>query len=924
MKKRKLLRNVSLVALSAVLVGGTAMAFTGCAKGGSPDPDVLTIYIFCNDSDATVNQNIVNRAMDEFNETHKDELGGRTVTAKVENQADQLLYFTTLSSRFANNEASDIVYVSPKYVTTYASQGKVVDLTPYLTGAEKGMSGAATQAASEIWPDALELYAAYLPKGEMSYANASDISYDASAKKWKETESSTEVGIYGLPKDYSSFAMGYNRNFFTDEFKKAYTTTYATAGRKVTSWKYVANKPQAAVTHTGANMSGVVTNAITGADAPLINIGVPTTYKPFNFYKYADYGAALAAGDPVALSVEAYTDGEGYTVTIPGWPDESFEITDEKYQDENAPYRTDMGHITYTYAEYGALQWAMSYYLTTFAWDQTAGNNTANGGKYLASTKSYQNVYGGEQYENSEFGINGYLLPWLASNDVTLITSDYTRVWNTTDEPATFGANDTVEQYVGYDTETVHKMTLDGAGRDAEVQYGMDAANFIETYGAFQEIGSTWNANCGTAGDAASANDRGNNSGWTYFTMGASIFYGAGTWDASTRNESDTDDFWFGQMPVPVSEKFALYSTVRNGYYEVEKYSNAPTDKGVGDAVGSAYDPTTKKPTGDYAQREDVEDGLKTYTEAEILQNQLKRQDKWGARMDSVGYAVNTSVLEHEGNHAWKKEAAFLVLEYLTINRDSQVELTYAGAQMPNFVDQCEEFLKYQDKGYEDGAFSKMITPDGDVTRTGAEGRAVWDAYYEYAAALASQARTEKNNANSTMTVKQYIDAHSKITINGKEEAVKYNADYADTRLADFGGNATSLRAYSMRVLNMVNFSEKDRDLNMRMEYGLNSAKDQLMYTQDTSWMGELTETAIMSPTPFLAYYNKDALKQTAEQFLATVATKPADANAQHRWWTPAVSLIVNVRDAQLDLNNGNFAAATDKQTQPGDGAFAG
>ena len=43
MKKRKLLRNVSLVALSALMVGGTAMAFTGCNK---KDPNVLDVFIF--------------------------------------------------------------------------------------------------------------------------------------------------------------------------------------------------------------------------------------------------------------------------------------------------------------------------------------------------------------------------------------------------------------------------------------------------------------------------------------------------------------------------------------------------------------------------------------------------------------------------------------------------------------------------------------------------------------------------------------------------------------------------------------------------------------------------------------------------------------------------------------------------------------
>ena len=84
--------------------------------------------------------------------------------------------------------------------------------------------------------------------------------------------------------------------------------------------------------------------------------------------------------------------------------------------------------------------------------------------------------------------------------------------------------------------------------------------------------------------------------------------------------------------------------------------------------------------------------------------------------------------------------------------------------------------------------------------------------------------------------------------------------------------------------------------------------------------MGELVETSIMSPTPFLAYYNKDALGQTAAEFIGTVATKPAQGTTQYRWWTPAVSLIINVREAQTDLNNGNLTATPDKMVHANDG----
>lgn len=940
MKKRKLLRNVSLVALSALMVGGTAMAFTGCNK---KDPNVLDVFIFCSDADKATNQQIVDAAMEAFNKEYADLLKNkdgtqRTVRAEINNIADTAEYFKQLQQRLQNNEASDVVYISPKYATTYAQQGYVLDLTEYLTGKTDGMSAGATANANEIWGDALALYATYpeTANGRTTYKNASEAVWNETDKVWKDGD--TTVGIYGLPKDYSSFSMGYNRNFFKNEFKKAYTTTKASADRNVTSWEYKANKAVAKNKHTGgATLQGknrVATFAASGTyytyaedgtrqtavaavdtEAPLIAIGIPVRYKPFNFYKYTNFESAYNAGDPVALGVAAYSPdvdgdkiGDGYTVTIPGFPGETFAV-DEKYQADDAPYATDIGHTVLTYAEYGALSWALSYYLTTFAWDQSAGSNTTNGGKYIADGKYYQNVYGGEQYENSDFGINGYLLPWLVSNNATVVSSDYTRVWNTTDEPASFtGTNKNVTDYIGTDSETIEKLNLDGTSRKAEVQYGFDSENFIETYGAFQEIASTWNANSGTAGDAASAQDRGNASGWTYFTQGATLFYGAGTWDASTRNESDTEDFWFGQMPVPVSEKFALYSQVRDGLYNIVEYSNANNEKGTGDGANK-----------DYEQRTDVSTGKTVYTEEQIKANQLLRQDKWGARMDSVGYGVNAKVLEYEGDSAWKEQAAVYVVEYLTINRDSQVTLTYAGAQLPNFVDQCEDFLKYNDADYnaalkaegKTNAFAAMITPDS----TDDKGDDVWADYYKYAEALAVAARGEKAKSSSEVTVKSYVDAHPKTE---KGRTVSYDPSFADTKLADFAGNATSLRAFSMKVLRMVNFDKADRDLNMRMAYGLNAARDQLMYTMDTSWITELTAESAANPTHLLAYTNQkeiESIKGTTG-LKGLVATNPQDMQSKS-YWTPALNCIYNVRDAQTKLN-----ATMNVEIKEGDGAI--
>ena len=104
MKKRKLLRNVSLVALSALMVGGTAMAFTGCNK---KDPNVLDVFIFCSDADKATNQQIVDAAMEAFNTEYADLLKNkdgtqRTVRAEINNIADTAEYFKQLQQRLQN------------------------------------------------------------------------------------------------------------------------------------------------------------------------------------------------------------------------------------------------------------------------------------------------------------------------------------------------------------------------------------------------------------------------------------------------------------------------------------------------------------------------------------------------------------------------------------------------------------------------------------------------------------------------------------------------------------------------------------------------------------------------------------------------------------------------------------------------------
>ena len=882
MKKRRLIRNISLVALSAVLVGGAAMAFTGCKKD---DPNELHVFIFCNDADAETNKRICETWADQYG----DQIG-RDIKINFEYNPSQEDYTQALRGRFTSNaNIPDIMYLSPKNVVSWANPtvGRVLDLAPYLLNTQSSIDGTLS-----IWENSLLLYSAYADGNLLK--NASSLNYNASGEEGKGfyDDEGHKLGIYGMPKDYSNFSMGYNRLFFTDEMKELYESHKASEKRNVSSHIYLSSGEQK-VQHTGdVGDEPFIINAVTGEEANIINIGVPTTYKPFNFYRYENYDNALAAGDPIAAAVEYYSVGEGYTVTIPGYPDEEFSVTDTKYQDPDAIYDKTTGHIVYTYAEYGALTWALTYFLNTFAWDNDQNLTSGEGGTYYADAERYQNVYGGEQYENA-LGPNLYVLPWLFSNDAAYITTDSTKVRNNPNNTGTFGPDDTVESMVGTNTEPVEKRTLDGGWRTAQVQYGMDSAAFIETYGAFHEHGSAWNGNSGQAGDGEAA-DKGNLSGWDYFRGGAAIFYGAGTWDAATRNSVDIDTMDFGQMPAPVSEKFALYSEVRDAYYsdELAVYSNATTVKGVAGEVGTANG--ENGPTGDYAQRSKLSDGLRVYDEAEILANQLKRQDKWGARMDSVGFAAYAGLADETGESAWKAEGAANLIMALTIDESAQLTLTYGGAQLPNVKQQCIDFLNYQETGYEEGAFKDMLTPDGSATVTGEAGAQLWQDYYALARKMAAAAKS-----GSSETVASFLDKAENY-VQGKKAS--YDPQYADTQLGNFlPGDASTYIAYAMRVLRMVNLRHADRDLNIRMQYGLNAARDQLTYTTGTQWITVLDQSGARG---MLTYSNQAALGKGV-QIQNIIRTELSQKATDYKYSSPAILCLTKVAEAQQDLDNG-------------------
>lgn len=925
---RKSIKSAGIVALSAVLACGALGALAGCNNGGGGNPlgdeNTLTVSIFCNAADATTNQRICDAWAAEYSAAHSEELGGKKIKVDLSNNTDKGEYFKQLNKDWSTDATADIIYLAPKYVRNYAENGNILDLSSYLTGDEYKKEG--KYLTSDVWQNGISYYG-YIKGQRQSYKMGRPIEVNAAGEYVTATNESatgndkgTKVGLYGLPKDYSNFSTGYNRNFFSDTLKRAYTTTSPEQNRNVKGPKGEGSGEfTSGLTYTGEEAgSDVITyaatgkytnpytgqqvDAVKGQPANIINVGIPVTYKPYNFFRWKNFEAALAGNDPVAVMSDAIG---GYTVTIPGFPNDELKVTQDRFNavydqaptlaDIDVPYNKDIAHVTYTYAEYGALLWATTYYLNTFAWANGQSSPTnGRGGAYFANepqeVDKYKAIYGGEQYE----GIAGaagsvlYLLPWLASNDADLINDVSTlTAQNLTDTTITDVKD--WKSKAGTQTYSATKRTLADTDVKKDIQFGHNSQNFIETYAAFLAIGSDWNGN--PSGDTESTDRGTNGNGWAYFRSGRSLFYGAGSWDGATRNDVHMDILDFGQMPTPVAEKYALYSEIKDANYQKAVYSNDPA-KAVAGSVNEGN------------QRTMLSDGCKVYSQDEILQNQLRRQDKWAARMDTVGYAVAAKVTEYSEAHAWKEKAAVSLAARLTINEEAQKTLLYAGAQLPNFVSQCEDFVNYKELG-ENGAFKDMLTPEGFYDdATSAAGKATWDHYYAIALEMEEAAK-----ASNTQTVDEFLanKKHSDGT-----SAIRYDKEnYGSTRLADFTGEGTARVAFAMKVLRMVTYRADDRDINIRMQYGLNAVRDSSMYTYDDIWMGLIDARG---NTNMLAYLSQKPLANAnmARNFLKLssgayvsdyVQMNPNDTSKEWSYMTPAVWCFKQAVAAQKELS---------------------
>ncbi len=781
--KKKLLKSASVIALSAVMCCGAAAAFTGCNGGGGGGNSATTISVsmFCSDNDKPMNeQNCKDWAAQYTQKLREDGTftEDQAITISFSSQSDPDVYFDGLANLVASNRQPDVFYVSPKYVKAWSTANRILDISDALAADAENLVG-----ERGIWEDALAFYGY---SQDPKYVSGDHITFDEESGKFvTDDENKLPVGIYGLPKDYSNFGLGFNEVFFGDAVRTALTTKKTTDRTGVHGAEYGDSETSGPAVLSYGRDPGVVTDA-DGNDVPLINIGVPTYYKPYNFYKYATFDAAVAAGDPMACAVQVFTGGKGYCVTIPGWPGDSFaeaaadtatqnnpwkgtttEIP-KTMQDPNATYDTTQGYITYTYSEFSALTWAMTYYINTFDW-----NGYGQGGVKVAGNKM-KNVYGSDQYDAVL-----YVLPWLMGNDV-----QYSDEKSTTALNPTYNGQPVESTQVGNATYTARRRTLNGEYKDVPTQYGINSEKFIETIGAFHAYGSDWNGNSNNAGDTTESKL----SGFDLFAAGNCLFYGVGTWDASTLNQTDRDFLRYRLMPTPVSDRdFALAAYVKGADYQMLNYGDVDENGDLDPERADGYN-------GD-----------------ELMANQLKRQDQWGARMDSVGYGVSATV----ANQGWKKDAAIDLVKWLTVNPDTQITLTYSGAQLPNFKYQCDDYYT----NAADGTFAKMVTPDKPD-----EFNAAYTVAKEMYAA-ASQSTTKD------MSIQAWLQEYHSDYVTDE----KFNTYYANDKLSSLNN-----LGYAMRALYLVAYTKADRDLALRMQYGLNAARDSAMYTYNDLWITTL------------------------------------------------------------------------------------
>lgn len=862
---KRFLKKLSVVAVAALMSVTLCLGlFAGCTETGGNHE--LSAFVFSSATDQATNQTMI----DAWAANYAEEHGLEPFDVRLDYESVTGTYFERVSNLLNSGTLHDVFYVSPKQVRSYAVGNVTLDLTEYVDWSKYPIN--------DIYPDALKLYAT---DGETV---GERVTYNESTGKFA-TEDGKEMGIYALPKDFSSFGLSYNKNFFTEDLRKAYTTTPADG-------VYV------------ADANGNATNE----EANFVNIGQTVVYYPYNFFNYDSFDAALAAKDPVAVMADK---NDGYAATILGWPGDTYDtgIAD----DPATSYDESLGYVTYTYAEYSAMTYAVAYYVHSQRGSDGLYSTDVAGGDlaWLNDTQSYSNganfVYGNDQYEGTL-----YLTAWLLGNDADIISDTYDSVdasqsWNS--ETRSYDANSAAT--AGADGYTF------GSGADV---YGINSEEFIEAYAAFLAYGSDWNNLSYYAGnDGETVDTRG---GWACFSGGRAIFYGLGTWDLQTLNSTTVNKLQVGIMPEPVSEDFAPYARVKDAKYQSKEY---------GDEVLTSADLNVYNENGEINEESANFADWKAYQDA--------RQDQWFARLDSVGYGLNADVLDrYKGDEAWKIDAMADLCAFLSCSEEVQLAFTYSGSQLSSLQGQCNDYLYYQTAGTE-GAFANMLTTEGnaegtlevtqdelskvnqwlnnnlwnagvggtspwaiDTTDTTIEGEEIW----HFAVAVANILYANRRTAG---TGREWI------TENYPSLVPYLNPYFADAAASNMTG-----AAYAYKILNMVGFNYAERNLQVKMAAGVNGAADSATFTYSATWI----------ETTFVAYkgnallaYNVDRdpgaesiVKYGNETFTpaqivdATITVGEADGSGwTGNYYTPYAYCMSIVEAVQTNLQQNSLMA---------------
>lgn len=746
---KRMLKKLSMIGLAVALILSLCLGVAAC--GGPDGSGNISVSVFCTEQDRATYQDLIDTWEQEYAaqlRASDPDTFGADFTIDVTFTYNPLSepYFTELDKQLQSGSAPDLFYISPGQVQTRVASEYVLDLSQYIDFSSYDLD--------DFWGDALGMYAYNSETGTIGQ----DVTYDSAAQAFSVAATGESVGMYGLPKDYSSFSMAYNANFFTQTFKDAYESKVDTQGA---AWVYDTTPA-----------AGTVPSTSNGATpSVLINPGVTITYYPYNYYNYKNLQSAYDAGDPIAIMS---VNNGGYDVTIPCYPNDYFKSGSDN---TSTIYDDTIVYPVYTYAEFSALGFAVSYYETVYdsgrdnsGDGRVEANDYKSGGTYELATWLRSNQYGVYTNDTYDYSATYYLTPWLAGNDSSII-NDVIATKTATPSVAVLKKDSNGNILLGEDGQPVY-VTRDDP-EFATSDYGINSERFIETYAAFLAYGSDWNNNMYYTQSTLDSATIGNG-GFNGFTAGYTVFYGFGTWDSSNL-DTDKDILNYQIMATPVSEDFAYYSRVKDMDYNSKPFGK----NNKGNTTEGAWD---------------------------VAAAMAERQSEWAARIDSVGFAVNSLVPQkYTGEYAWKFDAVLDLCAYLSVDTDSQVSLTYAGSQMPNYRSLSGDYINAT------GEFEGIISPDHEI----------WDTAEAAAIELASITR---NNVLSQNVV-TWLEANY-------PTLVEYvNPIYENYTIADLDENVS--RAF--RLFNMSALTRESRNLLIRMAES-NGFRDPCMYTFDSEW----------------------------------------------------------------------------------------